>query len=51
MNGQAADEPRIHGVGIAIKNHLISHLYELPVGITEHLMTIRLVLANNQQEM
>ncbi len=48
MNGQAADEPRIHGVGIAIKNHLISHLYELPVGITEHLMTIRLVLANNQ---
>ncbi len=27
--GKAVDEPRIHGVGIAIKNQLISHLYEL----------------------
>ncbi len=45
--GKTADEPRIHGVGIAIKNQLISHLYELPVGISERLMTIRLVLANN----
>ncbi len=46
--GKAADEPRVHSVGIAIKNQRISHLYELPVGIRERLMTIRLVLANNQ---
>ncbi len=46
--GKAADEPRIHGVGIAIRNQLITNLYELPVGISERLMTIRLVLANNQ---
>ncbi len=29
------------------RTKLISHLYELPVGISERLMTIRLVLANN----
>ncbi len=46
--GKAADEPRIHGVGIAIRNQLIIHLYEFPVGISERLMTIHLVLANNQ---
>ncbi len=46
--GKASDEPRIHGVRIAIRNQLISHLYELPVVISERLMTIRLVLANNQ---
>ncbi len=46
--GKAVDEPRIHGVGIAIKNQLISHLYELPVGISERLMNITLVIANNQ---
>lgn len=38
-----ADEQRIHGVGFAISNRLISHLHKLPVGINEHLM-----LANNQ---
>lgn len=46
--GKAADEPRIHGVGFAIRNYLISHLSELPVGINERLMTIRLMLDNNQ---
>lgn len=44
--GKAVDKPRIHGV--SIRNQLISLLYELPVGISERLMTIRLVLANNQ---
>lgn len=42
------DEPRIHGVGFAIKKCLINHLHELPVGINEHLMTIRLMLASSQ---
>ena len=46
--GKATDEPRIHGVGFAIKNQLISQLSELPVGISERLMTLRLVLDNNQ---
>ena len=46
--GKAADELRIHGVGFAIRSQLISHLSELPVGISERLMTLRLVLANNQ---
>lgn len=46
--GKPADEPRIHGVGFAIKNQLVRHLSELPVGISERLMTIRLALSNNQ---
>ncbi|KAM9816523.1 uncharacterized protein ACBT44_010821 isoform 1-T2 [Syngnathus typhle] len=46
--GKATDEPRIHGAGFAIKNQLISQLSELPVGISERLMTLRLVLVNNQ---
>ncbi|KAJ4934647.1 hypothetical protein JOQ06_007432 [Pogonophryne albipinna] len=47
--GKPANEPRIHGVGFwAIENCLINHLHELPVGINEHLMTIRLMLASSQ---
>lgn len=46
--GKVADETRIHGVGFAIRNQLINYLHELPVGISERPMTIRLVLANNQ---
>ncbi|KAK0146682.1 Craniofacial development protein 2 [Merluccius polli] len=46
--GKPANEPRIHGVGFAIKNSLINHLYELPVGINERLMTMRLMLASSQ---
>ncbi|KAJ3593857.1 hypothetical protein NHX12_006191 [Muraenolepis orangiensis] len=46
--GKLANEPRIHGVGFAIKNCLINHLHELPVGISERLMTIRLMLASSQ---
>ncbi|XP_068599205.1 uncharacterized protein [Brachionichthys hirsutus] len=40
--GKPANEPRIHGVGFAIKNCLINHLHELPVGVSERLMTVRL---------
>ncbi|KAK0147897.1 Craniofacial development protein 2 [Merluccius polli] len=46
--GKPANEPRIHGVGFAIKNSLLNHLYELPVGINEHLTTMRLMLASSQ---
>ena len=46
--GKPADEARNHGVGLAIKNQLVNHLSELHVGISERLMTFRLVLANNQ---
>lgn len=46
--GKATDESRIHGLGVAIKNQLISHLSEFPVRISEHLMNIHLVLANNE---
>ncbi|XP_076125362.1 acid-sensing ion channel 1B-like [Alosa pseudoharengus] len=42
------DELRIDGVGFVLRNQTISHLSELPVGMNERLMTIRLVLANNQ---
>nr|XP_061823852.1 uncharacterized protein LOC133611023 [Nerophis lumbriciformis] len=45
--GKPANEPRIHGVGFAIKNCLINHLHELPVGINERLMTLRLMLASS----
>lgn len=35
-------------MGFAVKNCLINHLHELPVGISERLMTIRLILGSNQ---
>ena len=37
--GRPAGEPRIHGVGFAIKNNLVRQLTELPQGISERLMT------------
>lgn len=39
---------RNHGVGFAIKNEIIPKLVELPVGVNERLMTLRMKLANNQ---
>lgn len=36
--------PRVHGVGFAIKNALVSSLTELPVSISERTMT--LIIAN-----
>ena len=38
--GRPAGEPRIHGVGFAIKNNLVRQLTELPQGISERLMTV-----------
>ncbi|KAF7645487.1 hypothetical protein LDENG_00203880 [Lucifuga dentata] len=33
--GKAADEPRIHSIGFAIKSQLVSHLSELPEDVEE----------------
>jgi len=46
--GLEENERRIHGVGFAIKNSVLSKLSELPVGINERLMTLRLQLTNAQ---
>ncbi|XP_076049523.1 uncharacterized protein LOC143030250 [Oratosquilla oratoria] len=46
--GKPATEPRIYGVGFAIKNNIINLLCEYPVGINERLIQLRLKLANNQ---
>lgn len=47
--GKGTHEPRIHGVGFAIANELVPHLDELPSGINERLMSLRLKLTNNQR--
>ncbi len=47
--GKPEDQPRIRGVGFAIKNVLVNRLLEFPVSINECLMTLRLQLAKNQQ--
>lgn len=46
--GLPEEDHRIHGVGFAIKNHLLSKLTELPHGINERLMTHRLQLTFQQ---
>ena len=45
--GKAQSEPRIHGVGFAIRTALMKHLHEQPIGISERLMTMRLSLSKN----
>lgn len=47
--GKEENEQRIHGVGFAIKNDLVKKLEELPVGINERLMTLRIKLSSNEQ--
>ena len=44
---KANDEPRIHGIGFAVRNSIATELPELPVGITERLLTLRLKLADS----
>ena len=46
--GRPADQPRTAGVGIAIKNSVLSKLESLPKGINERLMTMRIRLKGNQ---
>uniref|UniRef100_H2ZRY8 Endonuclease/exonuclease/phosphatase domain-containing protein n=1 Tax=Latimeria chalumnae TaxID=7897 RepID=H2ZRY8_LATCH len=45
--GKPANDRRVHGVGFAIKNQIVSQMTEFPAGINECLMTLRLQLANN----
>lgn len=45
--GYDPPNPRQHGVGFAIKNGLMSKLTELPVGINERLMTLRLQIGED----
>lgn len=35
-------QPRIHGIGFAIRNGLLAKMTELPMGINERLMTLRI---------
>lgn len=46
--GLPEEERRIHHVGFAIKNRLLPKLTELPLGINERLMTLRLQLTSQQ---
>ncbi len=41
-------QPRIHGVGFAIRNSLLPKLTDQPEGINERLMTLRIQLVKSQ---
>ena len=43
-SGYPEGQPRIHGVGFAIKNSILNSLSELPVGHSPRLMTLRIPL-------
>ena len=47
--GKNENELRMHGVGFAVSNALVNQLTELPVGISERLMTLRVKLVNSRQ--
>ncbi|XP_072181335.1 craniofacial development protein 2-like [Diadema setosum] len=46
--GKAQNEDRIHGVGLAIKTSLMRQISDLPTGISERLMTLRLPLSHKR---
>ena len=46
--GRAADEPRQSGVGFAIKNSIAATLPQLPKGISDRLIHIRIPLASKR---
>ncbi|KAI8516668.1 hypothetical protein Bbelb_052490 [Branchiostoma belcheri] len=46
--GLPQEDRRIHGVGFAIRNSLLKDLEEIPTGVNERLMTLRLKLNNRQ---
>lgn len=48
LEGKSLDQPRIHDVGFAIRNYLVSRQIEQPVGVNERLMTLRIQLDKNQ---
>ena len=45
-SGKAETEPRVSGVGFAIRNDIASSLTSLPKGISDRIMTLRLSLAS-----
>lgn len=46
--GKGDNEPRIHGVGFAIRNNLVGSLVNVPIGINERLMHLELQLSKHQ---
>ena len=44
--GKPEGQPRLAGVGFAVRASLLYHLASLPIGINERLMTVRIRLAN-----
>ena len=47
--GKDENEPRMHGVGFTVSNSFFTQLTELPVGISERLMTLRVKLVDSRQ--
>jgi len=46
--GHPTDSPHIHGVGFAVRSSLLPSLTESPVGISEHLMSMRIPLTRGR---
>ena len=46
--GKTQAEERIHGVGFAIKSSLLKHIPDLPIGISERLMKLRLPISKKR---
>ena len=46
--GRPADQPRMAGVGFAIRNSMLPKLESLPKGVNDRLMTIRIKLRGNR---
>ena len=46
--GVPEGQPRVHGVGLAIRNKIVNSLTELPVGHSERLMSVRVPLARSK---
>ena len=46
--GKTTDEPRIHGVSLAIKTRLVKQVNLAPTGINERLMTLRIPLKRSK---
>ena len=44
--GKPEGQPRLAGVGFAVRASLLNHLASLPIGINERLMPMRIRLAN-----
>ena len=46
--GKSAEEPRIHGVGFAIRSKLVDQHNLVPTAISERMMTVRIPLVQNR---